>query len=54
VKAIDVDEIACLIDYGIPTAQVFEGLKPLAEVLARTNGGTATDDSLAGLILRHG
>ena len=55
VKAIDVDEIACLIDYGIPTAQVLEGLKPLAEVLARTNGGAvAADGSLAGLIQRHG
>jgi natural product biosynthesis luciferase-like monooxygenase protein len=53
VKAIDVDEIACLIDYGIPAAQVLEGLKPLAEVLRRTNGA-GEDPSLAGLIRRHG
>ena len=32
-KAIDIDEVACLIDYGIPTAVVLEGLKPVAEVL---------------------
>ncbi|MCX7645406.1 MAG: LLM class flavin-dependent oxidoreductase [Rhodobacteraceae bacterium] len=54
-KAIDVDEIACLIDYGIPVAQVLAGLRPLAEVLRRANGGAARgDESLAGLILRHG
>ena len=54
VKAIGVDEVACLIDYGIPVPQVMEGLKPLAEVLRRTNGGAdAADDSLAGLIHRH-
>jgi hypothetical protein len=38
VKAIDVDEIACLIDYGIPPAKVLAGLTPLAEVLRRANG----------------
>ncbi|WP_405054098.1 MupA/Atu3671 family FMN-dependent luciferase-like monooxygenase, partial [Tabrizicola sp.] len=52
-KAIDVDEIACLIDYGIPAAQVLDALKPLAEVLRRTNSTADQDDSLAGLILRH-
>ncbi len=52
-KAIDVDEVACLIDYGIPAAQVMEGLVPLAEVLRRTNAAEA-DDSMAGMILRHG
>lgn len=51
-KAIDVDEVACLIDYGIPTAVVLEGLKPVAEVLRLTNAGA--DDTLAGLIQRHG
>jgi natural product biosynthesis luciferase-like monooxygenase protein len=55
VKAIDVDEIACLIDYGIPPAEVLAGLRPLAEVLRRANGAAAgADDSLSGLILRHG
>ena len=53
-KAIDVDEVACLIDYGIPSALVMEGLKPLAEVLRRTNAGVETDGSLAGLIVAHG
>ena len=53
-KAIDVDEVACLIDYGIPSAQVMAGLKPLADVLRRTNGGVETDESLAGLIVAHG
>ena len=55
IKAIDVDEVACLIDYGIPTTQVMAGLKPLAEVLRRTNGaGAEADTSLSGLITRHG
>ncbi|MGL4236954.1 MupA/Atu3671 family FMN-dependent luciferase-like monooxygenase [Tabrizicola sp.] len=53
VKTIDVDEIACLIDYGIPTATVLEGLKPLAEVLRRTNSAAEGDETMAGLILRH-
>ena len=52
-KAIDVDEVACLIDYGIPTAVVLEGLKPVAEVLRITNSGAEGDDSMAGLIHRH-
>jgi len=52
-KAIDVDEVACLIDYGIPSAQVMAGLKPLADVLRRTNGGVETDESLAGLLVAH-
>lgn len=50
VKSIDVNEIACLIDYGIPTATVLSGLHPLAEVLRRANGEAADDGSLAGLI----
>ncbi len=56
-KRIGVDEIACLIDYGIAPAQVLEGLTPLAEVLRRTNAGGAPDESdqsLAAQILRHG
>ena len=52
-KAIDVDEVACLIDYGISSAEVMAGLVPLAEVLRRTNAAES-DDSLAGLILGHG
>ncbi|MFN5996345.1 MAG: MupA/Atu3671 family FMN-dependent luciferase-like monooxygenase [Paracoccaceae bacterium] len=53
-KAIDIDEVACLIDYGIPTAVVLEGLKPVAEVLRITNSGAEGDDTMAGLIHRHG
>jgi natural product biosynthesis luciferase-like monooxygenase protein len=56
-KRIGVDEIACLIDYGIPAATVMAGLAPLAEVLARANAaaGPAADDfSIAAQIVRHG
>jgi natural product biosynthesis luciferase-like monooxygenase protein len=56
-KRIGVDEIACLIDYGIPTSLVLDGLRPLAEVLARANAPTtvADDDfSIAAQIVRHG
>ena len=55
-KRIGVDEIACLIDYGISVPQVLEGLKPLAKVLTRSNAGTslAEDDfSLAAQLIRH-
>jgi natural product biosynthesis luciferase-like monooxygenase protein len=53
-KAIDIDEVACLIDYGIPTPVVLEGLKPVAEVLRITNAGAEADETMAGLIQRHG
>ena len=52
-KAIDIDEVACLIDYGIPTQVVLEGLKPVAEVLRITNSGAEDDQTMAGLIHRH-
>lgn len=55
-KRIGVDEIACLIDYGIPTAKVLEGLRPLAEVLRRSNAPSSVaegDYSIAAQILRH-
>ncbi|MDX5350578.1 MAG: LLM class flavin-dependent oxidoreductase [Paracoccaceae bacterium] len=53
VEALGVDEIACLIDYGIPFAQVMSGLTHLAEVVARVNGKAVVDGSLAGLIRGH-
>lgn len=56
VRALGVTEIACLIDYGIPAAQVLEGLWPLAEVVRRANAGAepAADDlTLAAQIRRH-
>ncbi|RJL18565.1 MupA/Atu3671 family FMN-dependent luciferase-like monooxygenase [Paracoccus siganidrum] len=55
-KEIGVTEIAALIDYGIPREQVLEGLRPLAELLARANAGTAPahdDFSIAAQIRRH-
>ncbi|WP_367652007.1 MupA/Atu3671 family FMN-dependent luciferase-like monooxygenase, partial [Pseudorhodobacter sp.] len=54
-KKIGVTEVACLIDYGIATDKVMEGLKPLAEVLRRSNtAGPAVDDySIAALLIRH-
>ncbi|WP_108484036.1 MupA/Atu3671 family FMN-dependent luciferase-like monooxygenase [Oceaniglobus ichthyenteri] len=56
-KRIGVDEIACLIDYGIAPELVMEGLKPLAEALKRANTTTAPaedDFSIAAQIRRHG
>ncbi|NSY40582.1 MupA/Atu3671 family FMN-dependent luciferase-like monooxygenase [Leisingera sp. ANG59] len=56
-KRIGVDEIACLIDYGIAPEVVLEGLKPLAQVLRLSNAPqelAADDFSLAAQILRHG
>ncbi len=60
VKAIGVDEIACLIDYGVPRASVLSALQQLAEVVAATNGAThqdieeVADGSIGGLIRRYG
>ena len=57
-KRIGVDEIACLIDYGIPTAQVLDGLAPARRGAApeRTPRATVADDdfSIAAQIVRHG
>lgn len=56
-KRIGVDEIACLIDYGIAPEAVMEGLNPLAEVLKRANAPVeleVDDFSLTAQILRHG
>ena len=61
-KAIGVDEIACLIDYGVAPETVLEAMKPLAEVVRRTNPGTDADEEgvddadhgFAALVKRHG
>ena len=56
-KAIGVTEVACLIDFGIPVAQVLDGLRPLAQVraIANSGGALAADDySIAAQIARHG
>jgi natural product biosynthesis luciferase-like monooxygenase protein len=54
-KKIGVTEVACLIDYGINTQAVMEGLYPLAEVLRRSNqsGPDAHDFSIAAQLIRH-
>ncbi|MCV2893389.1 MupA/Atu3671 family FMN-dependent luciferase-like monooxygenase [Lentibacter sp. XHP0401] len=55
-KRIGVDEIGCLIDYGIDPEVVLEGLKPLAEVHRRTNEARSVNEgdySLAAQIVRH-
>lgn len=56
-KAIGVDEVACLIDYGIAPDVVLEGLKPLAEVLRLANlepVDAEQDFSIPAQIARHG
>ena len=40
VKAIGVDEIACLIDFGVPATAARTALEPLAKVVAAANAGT--------------
>lgn len=53
-KRIGVNEVACLIDYGIADDTVLAGLRPLAEVVARANQGTAANDySIAAELVRH-
>ena len=58
VKAIGVDEIACLIDFGVPSATAMEALDPLAKVVAAANAGEEAfespgDFSIGGLIRSH-
>ncbi|WP_323781262.1 MupA/Atu3671 family FMN-dependent luciferase-like monooxygenase [Thalassovita sp.] len=56
-KRIGVDEIACLIDYGIGKKKVLNGLICLAEVLKRSNTEVELDHddfSIAAQIVRHG
>lgn len=55
-KRIGVQEIGCLIDYGISKPEVLHGLTHLAEVLKQSNTETvldADDFSLAAQIVRH-
>lgn len=55
-KRIGVDEVACLIDYGIAPEIVLEGLKPLAKVLKLSNLTQEIDPgdfSIAAQIIRH-
>jgi natural product biosynthesis luciferase-like monooxygenase protein len=59
--AIGVDEIACLIDFGVKTEIALEALKPLADVVAAARApaieaaaDAEEDATLAALIRRHG
>ena len=56
-KAIGVDEIGCLIDYGIPTPVVLEGLNLVGDVIQKTNqtsGDQPSEDySIAAHIKRE-
>lgn len=57
VKAIGVDEVACLIDFGVPTATILESLHPLAAVVAACNDAQTDADApetLGAQIRRHG
>lgn len=55
-RQIGVTEIACLIDYGIPPAQVLDSLSHLAVLHDRVNPVVAEDADygIAGQIRRHG
>jgi len=59
-KAIGVNEIACLIDFGVSTEVALQALEPLAEVVGAVHaqGNSIVDmgehGSLAALVRRHG
>jgi natural product biosynthesis luciferase-like monooxygenase protein len=57
-EAIDVDDVACLIDFGVPSAQVLSGLEQLGRLYDWTRRPQSTSDdekfSLAAQIKRHG
>lgn len=53
VRAADIDEIACLIDFGIPTDAVLEGLHDLAELKDALTVANAPS-TLPDLVARHG
>lgn len=59
VKAIGVDEIGCLIDFGVPQSKALAALEFLAEVVATAGSSLsdtkpAEDGSIGGLIRSHG
>ncbi|WP_062226279.1 MupA/Atu3671 family FMN-dependent luciferase-like monooxygenase [Aureimonas frigidaquae] len=60
IAAIGVDDVACLIDFGVDTETALAGLRPLAELVARNRGvaaaapALATSGGFAELIARHG
>ncbi|MFN9422820.1 MupA/Atu3671 family FMN-dependent luciferase-like monooxygenase [Gemmatimonas sp.] len=61
IRGCDVDEIACLVDFGLPTDLVLEHLRHLAALKTQavrqfpgTTRQTAPESDLATLIARHG
>ncbi|MDP6410718.1 MAG: LLM class flavin-dependent oxidoreductase [Planctomycetota bacterium] len=63
-KAIGVDEVGCLVDYGLPTdvvlaslpalARLREAVQPAGGVAAASAASNGRDDSLPSLVARHG
>ena len=55
VKGLGVDEVACLIDFGVPTEQALRGLQQLNELRKLTSGapGENEDHSISAEIKRH-
>ena len=54
-KTAGVDEIACLVDFGVERQAVLEGLQALAEVVARNaRPEKSADHGIAAQISRHG
>jgi natural product biosynthesis luciferase-like monooxygenase protein/amino acid adenylation domain-containing protein len=49
-----VDEVGCLIDFGVDTDEVLASLRALDEVRERANAGTGGDYSLPAQLVRHG
>ncbi|QSQ18950.1 LLM class flavin-dependent oxidoreductase [Pyxidicoccus parkwayensis] len=60
-KGMDVDEVACLVDFGVPTELVMKHLPLLAQVLQRSNASAGVkpveddgvDGSVPALLERH-
>ncbi len=53
-RAIGVDELACLIDFGVPADQVLAALPALADLRRQVAGAPDADQTIAGAIERHG
>jgi natural product biosynthesis luciferase-like monooxygenase protein len=54
-KKIGVDEVACLVDYGVAPETMLASLDRLAEVVRRANQKVASDEwSFAALVAKHG
>ncbi|MFI0942889.1 MupA/Atu3671 family FMN-dependent luciferase-like monooxygenase [Streptomyces sp. NPDC021020] len=54
ITAAGVDELACLIDFGVPTAEVLASLPLLDEVRRRVSADAGADHGIAAQIRRHG